>query len=226
MKLNDREILFASLVGSRLIKEIPNFRQLENHFNTKVLPTTPKPLLSQKTNVQNIDADKLVNKIWEASPKQDESNQYFPLKMSVDGFNWFLLPYEPIVNISGSNEIVKTDVKANPKKSALGFLEMTIPRGTIKERIHPNDYSISITGVLMGDVMDGKFEDSFPRDDFQKLKFILENSKEIFVNHPLLEQLDIHKIVIESFDFPFSKGENVQAYSIKALSDDYYELKI
>jgi len=218
VKLSDKEVLFASLLGSRIIQEIPRFANIENILGTHVLPVIPiLPVGAQPTNVQPVTAEELENLIWSASPKQNEEDQYFPLKMSVDGSNWFLLPYEPIINVSGGNEVVKRNV-AKWKK------DISHKRGTIKERWSQKDYSINITGVLMGNQLDGKFEESFPREDFQKLKALLESATEIHVNCPLLELLDIHKIVIEDFDFPFSKGENVQGYSIKAISDDAYNL--
>lgn len=218
VKLNDREVLFASLLGSRIIKEIPRFAGIENTLNKHVLPVIPIfPIGIQPNNVSVVTAEELEEQIWSAAPKQDESEQFFPLKMSLDGSNWFLLPYEPMINVSGGNEVVKRNV-AKWKK------DISYKRGTIKERWSQKDYNINITGILMGNQLDGKFEDSFPIEDFQKLRVLLESASEIYVNCPLLEQLEIHKIVIEDFDFPFSKGENIQGYSIKAISDDAYNL--
>jgi len=220
VKLNDREVLFASLVGSKLIQAVPRFAQLENTIGKHVLPVIPiLPIGAQPVNVQSISVEELEAQIWEASPPQNEDDQYFPLKMSVDGSNWFLLPYEPIINVSGGNEVVKRNV-AKWKK------DISHTRGTIKERWSQKDYEISITGVLLGKQLDGRFEESFPRQDFEKLRKLLETADDIYVNCPLLELLDIHKIVIEDFDFPFSKGENVQGYVIKAVSDDSYNLLI
>lgn len=220
VKLSDREVLFASLVGSRIVKEIPRFSQLENAIGRHVLPITPiLPISAQPTKVLPVSVEELEAQIWSASPKQSEDEQYFPLKMSVDGSTWFLLPYEPIINISGGNEVIMRNVAK--WKSGVSH-----KRGAIKERWSQKDYSINITGVLMGSQLDGKFEESFPREDFQKLKALLESATEIHVLCPIFEQLDIHKIVIEDFDFPFSKGENVQGYSIKAVSDDSYNLLI
>lgn len=220
VKLNDQEILFASLVGSRIVKEIPRFSKLENTLGTRVLPVLPiLPIGAQPNNVQIVTAEELEDQIWSASPPQSLEEQYFPLRLSLDNNNWFLLPYEPIINISGGNEVIKRNV-------AKWKSEQSHKRGTIKERWNQKDYEINITGVLIGRQLDGRFEDAFPREDFQQLKTYLESAADVYVNHPLLEQLDIHKIVIEDFDFPFSKGENVQGYSIKAVSDESYNLLI
>lgn len=220
VKLSDKEVLFASLLGSRIIQEIPRFASIENTLGRHVLPVIPiLPVGAQLNNVLPVTVEELEAQIWSASPKQTEEDQYFPLKMSVDGSNWFLLPYEPIINVSGGNEVVKRNVAK--WKSGVSY-----KRGTIKERWSQKDYSINITGVLMGNQLDGKFEDSFPREDFQRLKELLESASQIHVVCPLFEQLNIHRIVIEDFDFPFSKGENIQGYSIKAISDDAYNLLI
>ena len=39
-----------------------------------------------------------------------------------------------------------------------------------------------------------------------------------------LQLLGINRIVIEEMSFPFTKGENVQAYEISALSDFDFNL--
>ncbi len=66
----------------------------------------------------------------------------------------------------------------------------------------------------------------FPREDFQQLKNILTTANVVEVQSPPLEMLGINRIAIESFDFPFTKGENVQAYEIKAVSDFDHDLLI
>ena len=76
----------------------------------------------------------------------------------------------------------------------------------------------------MGALIRGSYEDCYPRADFEKLKKAITNSKEIWINCPPLELLGINKIVIDEFSYPFTKGENVQAYEIKACSDYSYNL--
>ena len=58
----------------------------------------------------------------------------------------------------------------------------------------------------------------------QKLKEVLTHAKQVKVNCAPLELLGINDIVIDDFSFPFTKGENVQAYEIKACSDFSYNL--
>lgn len=60
----------------------------------------------------------------------------------------------------------------------------------------------------------------------QELMQFLVSVGSLFVySHPL-EILGINHIVIEDYSFPFTKGENVQAYEIKAISDFPYSLTI
>lgn len=129
-----------------------------------------------------------------------------PLWMRLEGEEWWLLPYEPIITINGKNVITK-------KQVAKGKV-----RGSIKERWSQDDYQISINGILMNPSGDG-----YPDKDVMALKRLCEAAK-VQVMCPLFEIFSIDQIVIESFDFPFTSGPFNQAYTIGAVSDDIYKL--
>lgn len=217
--MTNTDILFASLVGSQLIKLVPRFQALENQLGKHVLPTIPfMPLKNDKGILE--EQLEPFTETWQADKPTPEAQQFFPIKLSVDdGFTWFLLPYEPMISISGGNEIVKRNVaKWHPDYSRDFF-------GTIKERWSQNDYEISITGFLMGAMLKGSVEDCFPRADFLKLQELLTGAK-VKVQCEPLQLLGINYLAIENFSFPFTKGENVQAYDIKCSSDTSYYLLI
>lgn len=129
-----------------------------------------------------------------------------PLWMRLEGDEWWLLPYEPIITINGKNVIAK-------KQVAKGKV-----RGSIKERWSQDDYQISISGILMNPKGTG-----YPDEDVKALKRLCEAAK-VQVMCPLFEIFSIDQIVIESFDFPFTSGPFNQAYTIGAVSDDIYKL--
>lgn len=129
-----------------------------------------------------------------------------PLWMRLEGEEWWLLPYEPIITVNGKNVIVKKPV-------AKGHV-----RGSIKERWSQDDYQISIRGIFMNPEDTG-----YPDKDVKELKRLCEAAK-VQVMSPLLEVFSIDQIVIESFDFPFTSGPSNQAYSIGASSDEIYKL--
>lgn len=221
MALSNRDILFASLVGSEVVKLVPRFTALENELAKHVLPTVPFLPIRNQLGIDTGQPSNIVGDIWQADRPQIESEQFFPLSLSIDkGKTWFLLPYEPMITISSKNNVVKRNVaKQDPNKDQ-SF------QGTIKERWSRDDYQIQITGYLMGAMLKGSVKDCFPIDDFQNLVEVLTSSSSIKVKCPPLEQLKINYLVIEDFSFPFTKGENVQAYNIKAVSDFSYELLI
>jgi hypothetical protein len=131
----------------------------------------------------------------------------FPLRLKMEEKNaeeW-LLPYEPMISINGQNIVVKRQVS---KGSA---------RGSVKERWAQDDYSITIEGILM--TQDG----SYPKDDVSRLRSMCE-SAHLTALSPLFEVFGISDIVVESWDIPFTAGQSNQNYSIKALSDDMYQL--
>lgn len=156
--------------------------------------------------------------LWRNPTFTDPSKQFFPLAFSKTGGNndiWYL-PYEPILNISGRHQIIKRNVaKSRPDIS---------PKGTIKEHWSQDDYEIEITGVLMGALQNGNVEDCYPIEQFNKLMDYLTSGRIYIFCEPLV-LLDIFAIVVKDFDFPFTKGKNVQAYKIKAYSDSSYNFK-
>lgn len=217
--MGNQELLFASLVGSKIVKTLPRFKLAENELRKIVLPHLPIIPFQNQNLVPGIYEERADN-LWRADEPVGEDGQFFPLSFSVDGQSWFLMPYEPILNING--KII--NVKRRVAKWNAEYSDQLI--GSIKERWAQDDYDISITGFLMGAIMQGTVEDCFPKSDFQKLKTFLTTAKHIYVKCAPLELLGINKIVIDDFTFPFTKGENVQAYDIKACSDSSYNLLI
>jgi hypothetical protein len=113
-----------------------------------------------------------------------------------------------IVEVNLAKTIVKTELAGGRKK------------GTVKEQIGFTDYSVSIKGMIISS--DG----SYPHDEVLELKAMAEATTMIGINHKLLLYMGITNIVIESIDFPNKQGfQNVQPFSISAISDEAYELK-
>jgi hypothetical protein len=130
------------------------------------------------------------------------------LKLDTES-NGFKLPLDPLVSLSGKNVIIRRYVSKSEK------------RGSIKERWSQDDYEITITGVLTTD-------DTYDVKDYVKalLKYC-EAKNAVDVKCDLLNNVFlINKIAIESYDFPFTKGIENQAFTIKGYSDDVYELLI
>ena len=216
--MNNTDILFASLVGSKIVEMVPRLTAVQNELMKHVLPPIPFLPFRNSEGITEVTPEEYLN-LWESDKAVSEEQQFFPMSLSIDeGATFFRLPYEPLISISGKNVIAKRRVAkwSEDKKDQL--------TGTIKERWSQDDYEITITGVLMGALIKGNYADCFPRDDFDKLKKVLTNAKEIRVKCPPLELLGINYIVIDDFSFPFTKGENVQAYEIRACSDFSYNL--
>jgi len=218
MALNEQDLLFASLVGTGIIKHLPRLGTIQNELAKHVLPVLPFLPLQNTQGVTNVQSE-VFDKLNIADAPVSEDKQFFPLKLSIDeGKNWFLLPYETMINISSKNNLIRTPVA---KWKDIETLKER--RGTIKERYSYDDDVIDITGVLIGSIMTGNFEDCFPKSDFQKLLEMIKGVK-CKVLCPPLELIGIDTIVIEDYSFPFTKGENVQAYTIKAYSDYSFNL--
>jgi len=135
--------------------------------------------------------------------------QVLPLSMRLPDGRWWHFPIEPLVSVSGKNVIVKRNVAKSENI------------GTIKERWAQDDYSINIQGCFVTPDLQ-----TYPTQEVQYLEQIISQKRPIEVLCDLFQMLGIHQIVVESYSFPFSKGENVQNFSIDAYSDDLYELFI
>lgn len=230
MTYNQTDILFASLVGGKVADSVPRFTAVQNELAKHVLP--PIPFLPLKNEAEVTSVSESISphnsfngkysdaaEIWQADKPMSESQQFFPFSFEFKEQK-YTLPYEPMINISGGNTVIKREVaKAKPKSGS----SLT---GSIKERWNQKDYEITITGVLMGSVLTGDASKCFPRKDFEQLKKIITEPARLKVYCEPLQLLGIHYIVIESFSFPFTKGENVQAYEIKGYSDFDYNLLI
>lgn len=216
MALTDKDILFASLMGSNAVGTIERSRLVQDELSKRVLPRIPFLPLQNKSVIadENLNPSWLINQTDLPIP---ESQQFFALSFSLtqDGERW-LFPYEPMITISSGNTIIKRNVAKQGDKLI----------GTIKERWNRKDFDITVTGVLMGSITTGKFEDCFPRGQMQKLFDFLKHNKEFFIYCAPLEILGINKVVVEDYTFPFTKGENVQAYDLKLTSDDFYNLLV
>jgi len=127
-----------------------------------------------------------------------------------DERDFWLLPLEPLISITGKNLIIKRNVS---KKNF---------RGSIKEYWSQDDYSIDINGMLITPDSD----DVYPEDDVRRLRELCEAKTALEVKSPLLNIFDVFRVVIEDFEFPFTKGANTQAYCLKCSSDDLYDLLI
>jgi len=141
--------------------------------------------------------------------------QFWPLRIKLASESEFWqIPVEPLITLSGENTIIRRNVA----KSGT----LTDTRGTVKERWSRDDYRIQITGLLYNQNDDNVY----PREDVGKLRGYCEAREVIDVECELFEIFGIRHIVIESYEIPFTKGENRQEYSITAYSDYSFKLLI
>ena len=216
MEFNEKSILFASLLGSKVAQQIPRFETVQNEIGKRILPPISfLPFKNNPVKINEPEGNFNPGELWMADAPKSESEQFFPFTLIDELGREFLLPYEPMLSISSKNNIVKRTVaKADDFKY----------QGTVKERWSRDDYEIKITGVLIGSILTGDVSQCYPKEDFEKLKNFLEGKSSWMVYCEPLQLLGINRIVIEEMSFPFTKGENVQAYEISALSDFDFDL--
>lgn len=190
---------------------------VQNELSKHVLPKIPfLPLQQNDDSIKNETLNPFLE-LKKVDGPLSEEKQFFPLSFSfTEGGKKWLFPYEPMINISSGNNIVKRNVAKQDDKLV----------GTIKERWSRKDFEIQVTGVLMGSILTGKVEDCYPKAQLRELFDFLKHNKEFFIYSEPLFEFGITKVVVEDYSFPFTKGENVQAYDIKLVSDFSYDLLV
>lgn len=133
-----------------------------------------------------------------------------PMRVKRSGdTEFFTLPIEPLVAISGKNTIVRREVA----KAKGG--------GTVKECWSQDDYEVTIQGVVTG----GE-PDRYPEAYVRRLLELFDERQAIEVDQEVLLVFGIKYLAVESVSFPHTKGINNQNYEIKAYSDNPAELLI
>jgi hypothetical protein len=125
---------------------------------------------------------------------------------------WWMLPFDPVMSITGKNIIVRRNVLKTDENSS--------HRGSIKETWSQDDYEVNIAGVLIGE--DGER----PEADLMKLRTYFESREPILVSNELFRIFNIERLAVESYALPFTKGVENQTFTIKGYSDDMFDLFI
>lgn len=101
MKLTNEDILIGSLLGSTVVEQIPRFEAVQNELSKHVLPPINfLPIRSTNSNVSAVNDDRDLE-LWMEEKQISEENQFFPFSFrSSKDENWWLLPWEPMINIA------------------------------------------------------------------------------------------------------------------------------
>ncbi len=111
-----------------------------------------------------------------------------------------------LVTVSMRKHIVETIVQGRP--------------GTVKEYVCDGDYEITMEGGLFD-----QNPNRYPVEDMNTLVYLMKLAEALPVTSEYLQMFGIHNVVVVGFDFRQQPGsQNVQLFSIKALSDEPIEL--
>lgn len=227
MALTNQDIIFASLMGSNAVATYQRMQWVQNELSKHVLPSIPfLPLQQNESYISNASINPSF-RINQADGETPEASQFFPLSFSfTEGGQKWLFPYEPMISISSGNNIIKRNVAKHSPANTDITKKIETSFGSVKERWSRKDFDIQVTGVLIGAIVSGTVEDCFPKKKMIELFDFLTYAGQLFIYSEPLEILGITKVVVEDYSFPFTKGENVQAYDIKLVSDTATNLLI
>lgn len=160
--------------------------------------------------------EEIITQVYDASEIMDDYmsvgvvHSQMPMTLyAMNSQERFLLPFEPMVSVSGKNVIARRKV-AKAKES-----------GTIKERWSRDDYEVTIQGVLTSE--DRR---KYPSGYMRKLLDLFQQRQAVEVEQAVLAVFGIRYLAIESVSFPHTKGLENQNYEIKAYSDTPINLLI
>lgn len=127
----------------------------------------------------------------------------------------FMLPNEPLIELSFSKTIIKTPIDAHPDKKLKR-------KGSFKELFAMEDYVITIRGIAVQE--DGT--QNYPEEQIRRIKELITKAKNIRVTNRLCEYFDVDKLVIESGTFPGLEGHpGAQPYQFNCSSDDDFDIE-
>lgn len=154
-------------------------------------------------------SDVILREVKELVESGQTVSMVLPFSFQMPDNSWWLLPFEPLVSIRGSNVIIKRNVAKSEG------------RGTIKSRWSEDDLKITIEGTFVNTDLT-----KYPATEVQKLRKVIAQRRSIGIQNELLQLFNVSQLAIEDFDIPFTKGENGQNYRLETLSDDSYNLFI
>lgn len=122
-----------------------------------------------------------------------------------------MLPNEPTIQISSRKNIVETVLSGSTR------------RGTVKELISIEDWSVVIRGVALN----YKSKLVYPEDQVKALRDLYERNEALTVECALTSLLGIYRLVIKDFTLPEMTGiQHAQAYQFTCVSDEDFILEL
>jgi hypothetical protein len=135
---------------------------------------------------------------------------FMPIKIA-----GYQLPGEPVINIQGVKNIVRTPVAGTPDKKNF--------RGTVKEQTSLDDYRIRIRGIIISE----EDLDEYPADDIRQLRERFETLGSVEISSQITDIFNISLIAIETFDLRGIEGaQGAEAFEISGYSDEPEELEL
>lgn len=122
-----------------------------------------------------------------------------------------VLPNEPSISISSRKTIVETALVGSTR------------RGTVKELINIEDWTITIRGIAINYAS----KSYYPEDQVKALKDLYEINEALEVQCALTRLLGIYRVVIRDFQLPEMIGiQHAQAYQFTCTSDEDFILTL
>ena len=141
----------------------------------------------------------------------NETHYIVPLSLSreSDPDHAFTLPTDPRVAVSGGNQVVMREI-------ADGSIV-----GTVKEQWRRNDWTVTISGILIAD------EFNTLEYYMQELVDLCQARENLVPTCPLLnDTFGIQRLAVTSLKFDATNGVDNQLFTITAVSDDSYNLEV
>lgn len=148
---------------------------------------------------------------WTGSPLSGMDGGYSqcPLAIGTKRLGMWKLPFDPMIGVQGRNIISRRYVAKSQR------------RGSIKELWSMDDWDIDISGVLMSD------NEEELQQMVGRFRGYCQVGEPLIVECEYLsEAFDIQRMVVESYNFPHTKGLTTQTYTLRCYSDEDYDLLI
>ncbi|RIV21397.1 hypothetical protein DYU11_18500 [Fibrisoma montanum] len=118
----------------------------------------------------------------------------------------YLFPLEPLISVKGRNVITERQIAKNRGV------------GSVKEQFGTGDYTIEIRGMLQNK------EGTYPESDITKLTKLFTAGKSLVIVSQLTSICNIELMCVTEWEFPETPGLENQAFVIRGVSDEDFQL--
>ena len=118
MEFNEKSILFASLLGSKVAQQIPRFETVQNEIGKRVLPPISfLPFKNNPVKINEPEGNFNPGELWMADAPKSKSEQFFPFTFIDEKFRYDIITLSQLKILPFSSSLSQSSSRVFRMKS-------------------------------------------------------------------------------------------------------------